>query len=61
MKAEIDKGRMMNQITLHVTVIERPSTRFRFWLGKKLIVLAVKVLGCRIKFHEMQDIEGRTK
>lgn len=55
MKGEIDMSDVMSHVTMHVTVIQRPSFRFRFWLGRKILILAVKVMGCRVEFHNISE------
>lgn len=49
--------KMPKEVTLAVTVVETPEYKFRFWLGKCLIWLAVQVWGCSVEFKEPADYE----
>lgn len=50
-----DMGKLLNEVTVVVTVKERPQTKLRFWIGKKLLTLAIQVIGCRIEYHAMEE------
>lgn len=49
MKAEISMPRMMRRVTIEAKVIGVRRTKFRIWLGCKIIILAAAVMGCNVE------------
>ena len=50
-RAEVALRKPLEQATLTVEVRVTPEFRFRLWLGKSLLFLAARVLGCAIEFR----------
>lgn len=44
-------NRLMNQLTLKVRITGIKILKARFWIGRKIILLAAWILGCGIKIE----------
>lgn len=57
--AEFDAGDLMNRVTMHVRIKGMDRLRWRIWIAKKLIWLAVRVAGFgRLEIAEEAESHG---
>ena len=42
---------VMNKVVMHVRLTGVRTLKVRLWLGKSLIILAARVMGCRVEIE----------
>lgn len=49
---DIDYGDQLKRATIRVRLIKRPQTRFRLWLGMKMVVAGIRVAGMGVEYND---------
>ena len=57
MKAEVDMMCVAKGITMNVTLKKMKQFQFRLWLGRKLIILAARIMNMAIEIKEELDLK----
>ena len=47
--------RLPSELMMHVNVRLTKQLKVRMWLGKHLIIMAARVMGCGIRFDEKEE------
>jgi len=59
--ARVHAGKLMKNVTVHVTLVEPPAFRFRLWAGSALIRLGAALLGCRLVMDGPETWASQTR